>query len=267
MSRGGELYAEGSLDSLRSRSPSACTPAPHEETLGRQGRSHGGAPPIRSSYVGSRRATKPVSDGSMTSNPYESSSSRTAPEASRPMTSIREAADRGCTGRDAPRRCRTFVKRIIGLPGEAVSMRAGHVFIDGARLAEPYLRSAYRGEESGSWGRSPRDRYFVLGDNRAMSCDSRRWGTVPRGSIIGRADLTYWPQRNSARRSADTCRARSRTLAQAAARARGRFDIFRSRRGGPSSATQHERTKLSSLSPTSRAGKPSSAARRFVQAG
>ena len=87
----------------------------------------------------------------------------------------------------------TFVKRIVGLPGEAVSMRAGHVFIDGERLSEPYLQPAYRGRSSGSWGRSPSDGYFVLGDNRAMSCDSRRWGTVPRSSIIGRAELTYWP--------------------------------------------------------------------------
>ena len=87
----------------------------------------------------------------------------------------------------------TFIKRIVGLPGEAVSMRTGHVFIDGVRLAEPYLRPAHRGKESGSWRRSPNNGYFVLGDNRAMSCDSRRWGVVPRDNIIGRAELTYWP--------------------------------------------------------------------------
>ena len=86
----------------------------------------------------------------------------------------------------------TYIKRIVGLPGEAVSMEAGHVFVDGARLAEPYLRPAYRGTESGSWRRSPSDGYFVLGDNRARSCDSRRWGVVPRENIIGRADLRYW---------------------------------------------------------------------------
>lgn len=86
-----------------------------------------------------------------------------------------------------------FIKRIVGLPGETISMRAGHVFIDGNQLREPYLRPAYRGRESGSWGRSPTDGYFVLGDNRAMSCDSRRWGVVPRANIIGRAEVTYWP--------------------------------------------------------------------------
>jgi signal peptidase I len=87
----------------------------------------------------------------------------------------------------------TYIKRIVGLPGETVSMRAGHVFIDGVRLAEPYLRSAYRGTGSGSWRRNPTNGYFVLGDNRDMSCDSRRWGVVPGDAIIGRAELTYWP--------------------------------------------------------------------------
>jgi signal peptidase I len=87
----------------------------------------------------------------------------------------------------------TFIKRIVGLPGESVSMRAGYVFINGERLSEPYLQPGYRGRESGSWARSPSDGYFVLGDNRAMSCDSRRWGVVPRDRIIGRAEVTYWP--------------------------------------------------------------------------
>jgi signal peptidase I len=87
----------------------------------------------------------------------------------------------------------TFVKRIVGLPGERVSMRNGSVFVDGLRLDESYLRPALRGRETGVWGRMPRDGYFVLGDNRTMSCDSRRWGVVPRDNIIGRAEVTYWP--------------------------------------------------------------------------
>jgi signal peptidase I len=86
-----------------------------------------------------------------------------------------------------------YIKRIIGLPGETVSMRAGRVFINGAPLREPYLGATFRGDESGSWGRVPRGGYFVLGDNRTMSCDSRRWGSVPRDRIIGRAEATYWP--------------------------------------------------------------------------
>ena len=87
----------------------------------------------------------------------------------------------------------TFVKRIVGLPGEKVSMQNGHVLINGVRLREPYLAPAYRGRESGVWPRSPRSGYFVLGDNRARSCDSRRWGVVPRENVIGRADVRYWP--------------------------------------------------------------------------
>ena len=87
----------------------------------------------------------------------------------------------------------TFVKRLIGLPGEAVSMRAGVIFVDGDRLTEPYVDRGLRGDENGRWPRVPPDHYFVLGDNRTHSCDSRTWGTVPRANLIGPAMLTYWP--------------------------------------------------------------------------
>ena len=72
-------------------------------------------------------------------------------------------------------------------------MRNGYVFINGVQLDEPYLRPGYRDGESGKWARIPAASYFVLGDNRAMSCDSRRWGFVPRSNIIGRAEVIYWP--------------------------------------------------------------------------
>ena len=87
----------------------------------------------------------------------------------------------------------TFIKRIVGLPGEKLSMRNGVVQINGVPLFEPYLRPDYRGRGNGEWGRIASGSYFVLGDNRTMSCDSRRWGAVPRANIIGRAELTYWP--------------------------------------------------------------------------
>jgi signal peptidase I len=87
----------------------------------------------------------------------------------------------------------TFIKRIVGLPGEKLSMRNGSVLIDGIPLVEPYLQEAYRGRESGDWARIAGGSYFVLGDNRTMSCDSRRWGLVRRDDIIGRADVIYWP--------------------------------------------------------------------------
>jgi len=87
----------------------------------------------------------------------------------------------------------TFVKRIVGLPGELLAQRDGVVYINGERLAEPYLDAAHRGRESGSWSRIAPGHYFVLGDNRIHSCDSRRWGTVSRDSLIGPAMVVYWP--------------------------------------------------------------------------
>jgi signal peptidase I len=86
-----------------------------------------------------------------------------------------------------------FVKRLIGLPGERVSERDGGVYIDGRRLSEPYVDPASRDHQTASWPTIPADRYFFLGDNRAHSCDSRTWGTVPRSSLIGPVLLTYWP--------------------------------------------------------------------------
>jgi signal peptidase I len=86
-----------------------------------------------------------------------------------------------------------FVKRLIGLPGDVVSSRQGVIFINGNRLPEPYVDFRLRGDANGRWPRVPPGHYFFLGDNRIHSCDSRIWGTVPRGDLIGPARLTYWP--------------------------------------------------------------------------
>jgi signal peptidase I len=85
----------------------------------------------------------------------------------------------------------TFVKRLIGLPGETVTERDGVVFIDGERLHEPYLRGGREGAH-GRWSVRPGG-YFMMGDNRTNSCDSRAWGAVPRESLIGTVFATYWP--------------------------------------------------------------------------
>ena len=91
----------------------------------------------------------------------------------------------------------TFVKRIIGLPGETVQIRlrrgAAFVYIDGRRLEEPYIEHDRRdiGPEE-KYKVSPAS-YFVMGDNRSQSCDSRNWGSVPRENIIGKVFMTYWP--------------------------------------------------------------------------
>ena len=87
----------------------------------------------------------------------------------------------------------TFVKRIVGMPGEVVSERDGVVYVDGERLLEPYVAPSLRGNESGEWPRVARGHYFVLGDSRIHSCDSRTWGTVPRDRLIGLVLVMYWP--------------------------------------------------------------------------
>jgi signal peptidase I len=98
-------------------------------------------------------------------------------------------ASASCAGE----RVQILVKRLIGLPGEQVSERNGYVFIDGKRLAEPYVDPSLRDHGTQTWSRVPDSRYFFLGDDRAHSCDSRTWGTVRRGSLIGRVLVTYWP--------------------------------------------------------------------------
>lgn len=95
--------------------------------------------------------------------------------------------------------CRVFcplvIKRIVGLPGETVGIRAGAVSVDGAPLAEPYLGDAWAGSFSMEPRLVPEGNYFVLGDNRYPygSQDSRNYGPVPAGSIAGRASAVLWP--------------------------------------------------------------------------
>jgi signal peptidase I len=90
-----------------------------------------------------------------------------------------------------------FVKRIIGLPGEAVQIRlqrgVPYVYIDGQRLDEPYLEDDRRGTAEPSAYEVPEGHYFVMGDNRPHSCDSREWGSVPEENLIGPVFMVYWP--------------------------------------------------------------------------
>jgi signal peptidase I len=87
----------------------------------------------------------------------------------------------------------TFVKRLIGLPGEVVSEQDGYVYVDGRKLDEPYVQPARRDHLTQTWPRIPEGQYFMMGDNRVDSCDSRQWGTVPRKNLIGPVLFTYWP--------------------------------------------------------------------------
>ncbi len=86
----------------------------------------------------------------------------------------------------------TFVKRLIGLPGDRVTERHGVISVNGKRLSEPYVDPKLRDTDDGAWT-VPSGRYFFMGDDRAHSCDSRTWGSVPRSSLVGPVLFTYWP--------------------------------------------------------------------------
>ena len=96
----------------------------------------------------------------------------------------------------AKKRCSeggTYLKRVIGLPGEQVSERDGVFYVDGRELHEPYLTQYDRDSVTATWPRLGKDDYFVMGDNRLGSCDSRTWGPVRRSAFIGPVVATYWP--------------------------------------------------------------------------
>jgi signal peptidase I len=86
-----------------------------------------------------------------------------------------------------------FVKRLIGLPGETWQEKNGYIYINGKKLDEPYIKPDRRGAESLPPVKIPKGQYFMMGDNREGSCDSRKWGTVPRDNLIGKVVATYWP--------------------------------------------------------------------------
>jgi signal peptidase I len=90
-----------------------------------------------------------------------------------------------------------YVKRLIGLPGDTIHEDGhGRIWVDGRRLDESYVTAAARAADTRYRGASwhvPAGRYFLLGDNRGFSCDSRTWGTVPRSALVGPVVATYWP--------------------------------------------------------------------------
>ncbi|MCP3995264.1 MAG: signal peptidase I, partial [bacterium] len=85
-----------------------------------------------------------------------------------------------------------LIKRVVGLPGETVEIRDNAVLIDGVRLLEDYLPEGLVMSDEGPW-EVPLGQYFVMGDNRNSSNDSRRFGPIDRDRIVGRAFSVVWP--------------------------------------------------------------------------
>jgi signal peptidase I len=90
-------------------------------------------------------------------------------------------------------RTKSFIKRVVGLPGDEVEIRRGRVYINGKTLEEPYVPSQYIDTAAYGPVQIPRDEYFVMGDHRISSNDSRIFGPVPSAFIYGKAVFAYWP--------------------------------------------------------------------------
>jgi len=90
-------------------------------------------------------------------------------------------------------RSKSFIKRVVGIPGDQVEIRQGIVYVNGARIPEPYLLPQFQDYRSYQRAIVPPGHYFVLGDHRNSSNDSRSWGFVEEQLIYGKAVFSYWP--------------------------------------------------------------------------
>ena len=87
----------------------------------------------------------------------------------------------------------SFIKRVVGIPGDTVELRRGVLFVNEKRVPEEYVRPQFNDEENTAKVAVPKGYYFVLGDHRNSSNDSRSWGEVPEKYIYGKAVFRFWP--------------------------------------------------------------------------
>ncbi len=90
-----------------------------------------------------------------------------------------------------------FIKRVVGLPGDTIEIKDNSIYLNGQVLREEYIPNNYK-TKPGNYTQSKvvtlaADEYFVVGDNRSYSSDSRAWGPIDRSMIVGRAFFRYWP--------------------------------------------------------------------------
>jgi signal peptidase I len=110
----------------------------------------------------------------------------------------RQAPGAACDRPTGGRSDVNFIKRVVAGPGDRIYVRGGHVYRNGKRESDPYISSSCRSDDGRGCNLEtpitiPADHWFMMGDNRGESDDSRFWGPVPRDWIIGDAFATYWP--------------------------------------------------------------------------
>jgi signal peptidase I len=91
---------------------------------------------------------------------------------------------------------KSYIKRVIALPGDQLRIDHGRVFVNGKPLREPYVPAEYRDSRSVAEMTIPADSYYMMGDHRSISSDSRDFGPVDRSLIYGKAAFVYWPARD-----------------------------------------------------------------------
>ena len=123
------------------------------------------------------------------------------PHGADPITPVCGSASEGdghgqaCDQPTAAESTQTFIKRVVGMPGDHLSIVNGHVYRNGKREADSYIRPC-GADSSCNFPQTitvPPGHYFMMGDNRGASDDSRFWGPVPQSWVIGVAFFTYWP--------------------------------------------------------------------------